>query len=147
MSAFISPPATYFSCHHFLPFPSGQTLASRLTAYFRKKCVVVTDQRVRLMNEILGCIKFIKMYCWEDAFAQNIQSEFLSRQQMKDSAASKCRDRFLYLFFFQTVFKEWKIHAISSPTESKLRATCHFGKLVTKWIVYHRKLALFSSMN
>lgn len=50
-------------------------LASRLTAYFRKKCVTVTDRRVRLMNEILGCIKFIKMYCWEDAFAQNIYSE------------------------------------------------------------------------
>ncbi len=52
----------------FCPLDMG--LASRLTAYFRKKCVVVTDQRVRLMNEILGCIKFIQMYCWEDAFAQ-----------------------------------------------------------------------------
>lgn len=50
-------------------------LASRLTAYFRKRCVVVTDQRVRLMNEILGCIKFIKMYCWELAFSSNVQSE------------------------------------------------------------------------
>uniref|UniRef100_A0A8C9UYT8 ATP-binding cassette sub-family C member 5 n=1 Tax=Scleropages formosus TaxID=113540 RepID=A0A8C9UYT8_SCLFO len=53
----------------FYPF----MLASRLTAYFRKKCVRVTDQRVRLMNEILGFIKFIKMYCWESAFAQSIQ--------------------------------------------------------------------------
>lgn len=52
-----------------------QMLASRMTAYFRKKCVVVTDRRVRLMNEILGCIKFIKMYCWEMVFAQNIQSK------------------------------------------------------------------------
>lgn len=50
-------------------------LASRMTAYFRKKCVGVTDQRVRLMNEILGCIKFIKMYCWETAFSHNIQSK------------------------------------------------------------------------
>lgn len=50
-------------------------LASRLTAYFRKKCVTITDRRVRLMNEILVCIKFIKMYCWEDSFAQNIHSE------------------------------------------------------------------------
>lgn len=57
----------------FIIFYLTMTLASRLTAYFRKKCVAVTDQRVRLMNEILGCIKFIKMYCWEDAFAQNIQ--------------------------------------------------------------------------
>ncbi|CAB1325634.1 unnamed protein product [Coregonus sp. 'balchen'] len=56
----------------FVFFYPAMMLASRLTAYFRKKCVVVTDRRVRLMNEILGCIKFIKMYCWENAFAQNI---------------------------------------------------------------------------
>uniref|UniRef100_A0A8C7IVT7 ATP-binding cassette sub-family C member 5 n=1 Tax=Oncorhynchus kisutch TaxID=8019 RepID=A0A8C7IVT7_ONCKI len=46
----------------FIFFYPAMMLASRLTAYFRKKCVLVTDQRVRLMNEILGCIKFIKMY-------------------------------------------------------------------------------------
>lgn len=57
----------------FIIFYPAMMLASRLTAYFRKKCVRVTDQRVRLMNEILGCIKFIKMYCWEDAFAENVQ--------------------------------------------------------------------------
>ncbi|KAK2848887.1 hypothetical protein Q5P01_008721 [Channa striata] len=56
----------------FIFFYPMMMLASRLTAYFRKKCVAVTDRRVRLMNEILGCIKFIKMYCWEDAFAENI---------------------------------------------------------------------------
>ncbi|TRY81292.1 hypothetical protein DNTS_012126 [Danionella cerebrum] len=57
----------------FVIFYPVMMLASRMTAYFRKKCVVVTDRRVRLMNEILGCIKFIKMYCWETPFANNIQ--------------------------------------------------------------------------
>ncbi|XP_026106150.1 multidrug resistance-associated protein 5 [Carassius auratus] len=57
----------------FVIFYPTMMLASRLTAYFRKRCVAVTDRRVRLMNEILGCIKFIKMYCWETAFASNIQ--------------------------------------------------------------------------
>ncbi|XP_035017168.1 ATP-binding cassette sub-family C member 5 isoform X1 [Hippoglossus stenolepis] len=56
----------------FIFFYPAMMLASKLTAYFRKKCVTVTDRRVRLMNEILCCIKFIKMYCWEDAFAQNV---------------------------------------------------------------------------
>ncbi|XP_054886827.1 ATP-binding cassette sub-family C member 5-like [Poeciliopsis prolifica] len=56
----------------FIVFYPTMMLASRLTAYFRRKCVAVTDRRVRLMNEILGCIKFIKMYCWEDAFSQNV---------------------------------------------------------------------------
>ncbi|XP_022527761.2 ATP-binding cassette sub-family C member 5 [Astyanax mexicanus] len=56
----------------FIIFYPAMMLASRLTAYFRRKCVVITDRRVRLMNEILSCIKFIKMYCWESAFASNI---------------------------------------------------------------------------
>ncbi|KAG7253571.1 hypothetical protein CRUP_007748, partial [Coryphaenoides rupestris] len=59
----------------FIFFYPAMMLASRLTAYFRKRCVTVTDRRVRLMNEILSCIKFIKMYCWEDAFAQNVHSK------------------------------------------------------------------------
>uniref|UniRef100_A0A673BMF8 ATP-binding cassette sub-family C member 5 n=1 Tax=Sphaeramia orbicularis TaxID=375764 RepID=A0A673BMF8_9TELE len=68
---FLGPTALVGSAIFIIFYPT-MMLASRLTAYFRKKCVAVTDQRVRLMNEILGCIKFIKMYCWEDAFAQNI---------------------------------------------------------------------------
>ncbi|XP_024918854.1 multidrug resistance-associated protein 5 isoform X3 [Cynoglossus semilaevis] len=57
----------------FIVFYPAMMLASRMTAYFRRKCVTVTDRRVRLMNEILSCIKFIKMYCWEEAFTRNIQ--------------------------------------------------------------------------
>ncbi|KAM9375837.1 ATP-binding cassette sub-family C member 5 [Pholidichthys leucotaenia] len=68
---FLGPTALVGSAVFIIFYPL-MMLASRLTAYFRRKCVVVTDRRVRLMNEILGCIKFIKMYCWEDAFAQNI---------------------------------------------------------------------------
>uniref|UniRef100_A0A8D3CA61 ATP-binding cassette sub-family C member 5 n=1 Tax=Scophthalmus maximus TaxID=52904 RepID=A0A8D3CA61_SCOMX len=68
---FLGPTALVGSAIFIIFYPL-MMLASKLTAYFRKKCVVVTDRRVRLMNEILGCIKFIKMYCWEDAFAQNI---------------------------------------------------------------------------
>ncbi|KAM6924039.1 ATP-binding cassette sub-family C member 5 [Xenentodon cancila] len=68
---FLGPTALLGSAIFIIFYPT-MMLASKLTAYFRKKCVVVTDRRVRLMNEILSCIKFIKMYCWEDAFAQNI---------------------------------------------------------------------------
>uniref|UniRef100_A0A8C6NHP6 ATP-binding cassette sub-family C member 5 n=1 Tax=Nothobranchius furzeri TaxID=105023 RepID=A0A8C6NHP6_NOTFU len=75
-SYFLGPTALLGSAVFIIFYPI-MMLASRLTAYFRKKCVAVTDRRVRLMNEILSCIKFIKMYCWEDAFAQNIHSEWL----------------------------------------------------------------------
>lgn len=49
---------------------------SRLTAYFRRKCVAATDDRVQKMNEVLTYIKFIKMYAWVKAFSQSVQSEF-----------------------------------------------------------------------
>ncbi|XP_067374775.1 ATP-binding cassette sub-family C member 5 isoform X2 [Channa argus] len=71
-TAYFLGPTALLGSAIFIIFYPLMMLASRLTAYFRKKCVVVTDRRVRLMNEILGCIKFIKMNCWEDAFAQNI---------------------------------------------------------------------------
>ncbi|XP_013859205.1 multidrug resistance-associated protein 5 [Austrofundulus limnaeus] len=71
-TAYFLGPTALLGSAIFIFFYPTMMLASRLTAYFRKKCVAVTDRRVRLMNEILTCIKFIKMYCWEDAFAQNI---------------------------------------------------------------------------
>ncbi|KAA0709241.1 C member 5 Multi-specific organic anion transporter [Triplophysa tibetana] len=70
---FLGPTALVGSAIFVIFYPT-MMLASRLTAYFRKKCVVVTDRRVRLMNEILGSIKFIKMYCWESVFANNLQN-------------------------------------------------------------------------
>ena len=41
-------------------------------ANFRRKCIKVTDTRVRMMNEILTCVKLIKMYAWELSFAKAI---------------------------------------------------------------------------
>ncbi|XP_068448492.1 ATP-binding cassette sub-family C member 5 isoform X1 [Clinocottus analis] len=82
---FLGPTALLGSAVFILFYPT-MMLASRLTAYFRKKCVVVTDRRVRLMNEILGCIKFIKMYCWEDAFAKNIHKVRYEERGILESA-------------------------------------------------------------
>ncbi|XP_060600262.1 ATP-binding cassette sub-family C member 5-like, partial [Ruditapes philippinarum] len=45
---------------------------SKLTTYYRRKCIVITDKRVRMMNELLTCIKLIKMYAWEQSFAKTI---------------------------------------------------------------------------
>ncbi|KAJ6665948.1 hypothetical protein lerEdw1_000851 [Lerista edwardsae] len=54
----------------FIPL---QMLMAKLTAVFRRAAIVVTDKRVRVMNEILTCIKLIKMYAWEKSFAQTIR--------------------------------------------------------------------------
>lgn len=61
----------------FYPFQYG---ISRLTGYFRRKTVTVTDERVRMMNELLNCVKLIKMYAWEKSFASTV-SEIRSRER------------------------------------------------------------------
>ena len=48
---------------------------SRLMGFLRGKTVTLTDQRVRLMTEILRCIKFIKMYAWENCFTKTLLSK------------------------------------------------------------------------
>ncbi|KAL0973582.1 hypothetical protein UPYG_G00206420 [Umbra pygmaea] len=57
----------------FILFYPAMMFSSRLTAYFRRKGVTVTDRRVQKMNEILNYIKFIKMYAWVKAFSQDVR--------------------------------------------------------------------------
>jgi hypothetical protein len=40
----------------------------------RRKVAVLTDERVRIMNEILTGIRVIKMYCWEHMFGDLIKN-------------------------------------------------------------------------
>lgn len=44
----------------------------RLINRFRWKTMLITDSRVRTMNEILNSIKLIKMYAWEDSFEETV---------------------------------------------------------------------------
>uniref|UniRef100_A0A8C6TDA5 Si:ch211-221f10.2 n=1 Tax=Neogobius melanostomus TaxID=47308 RepID=A0A8C6TDA5_9GOBI len=78
-TAYFLGPTALLGSAIFIIFYPAMMLASRLTAYFRRKCVAVTDRRVRLMNEVLSCIKFIKMYCWEDAFVRSEERSILER--------------------------------------------------------------------
>uniref|UniRef100_A0A8C1TC36 ATP-binding cassette sub-family C member 5 n=1 Tax=Cyprinus carpio TaxID=7962 RepID=A0A8C1TC36_CYPCA len=46
--------------------------SSQLIGVFRRRAVSVTDRRVRTMNEVLTCIKLIKMYAWEESFEKTV---------------------------------------------------------------------------
>lgn len=43
------------------------------SAHFRNKSVKVADRRIRLVNELLSCVKLIKMYAWEQPFFETIK--------------------------------------------------------------------------
>ncbi|XP_068140076.1 probable multidrug resistance-associated protein lethal(2)03659 [Drosophila tropicalis] len=61
----------------YLPF---QAYLSKLTSRLRLRTALQTDQRVRMMNEIISGIQVIKMYTWEKPFGKLIEQ--LRRSEM-----------------------------------------------------------------
>ncbi|XP_063046053.1 ATP-binding cassette sub-family C member 12 [Engraulis encrasicolus] len=56
----------------YLVFIPVQFCFAKVINIIRRKVVVVTDSRVRTMNEVMTCIKLIKMYAWEESFGDKI---------------------------------------------------------------------------
>lgn len=56
----------------YLIFVPVQFFLARIINRFRWKAMLLTDSRVRTVNEILSSIKLIKMYAWEDSFEKKI---------------------------------------------------------------------------
>uniref|UniRef100_A0A673A139 ATP-binding cassette sub-family C member 5 n=1 Tax=Sphaeramia orbicularis TaxID=375764 RepID=A0A673A139_9TELE len=56
----------------YLIFIPIQILLAKLINIFKLKAIMLTDSRVRTVNEILSSIKLIKMYAWEESFEKKI---------------------------------------------------------------------------
>ncbi|CAF3828800.1 unnamed protein product [Rotaria sordida] len=50
-----------------------QSIFSRFILHFRNSILQVTDQRVKIMSEIIKSMRIVKMYCWEMAFDKKIR--------------------------------------------------------------------------
>ncbi|XP_066266620.1 ATP-binding cassette sub-family C member 5-like [Branchiostoma lanceolatum] len=70
----------------FLLFLPLQGLFGKIVAVIRRKCVRVTDKRVRMMSEMLTSVKLIKMYAWERPFAKTISGIRAHERKMLETA-------------------------------------------------------------
>lgn len=57
--------------HSVIFYSKGYT--GKLSAVFRKQTAMKTDERVRLMDEIVAGVQVIKMYAWEIPFGKIIR--------------------------------------------------------------------------
>ncbi|XP_074481275.1 ATP-binding cassette sub-family C member 12-like [Sebastes fasciatus] len=64
-----------------------QFVAALLINRFQKKAMEITDSRVRTINEILNCIKLIKMYVWESSFYSRTTDIRTLERSMLEKAA------------------------------------------------------------
>ncbi|CAG9840924.1 unnamed protein product [Diabrotica balteata] len=66
-------PTGLIGCVFLLSFIPFQMYMAKLTSQYRLKTAIRTDERVRLMNEIINGIQVIKMYTWEKPFAKLVE--------------------------------------------------------------------------
>ena len=79
----------------YLPF---QMYMGSLFSKLRAKTAILTDERIRLMNEIIPAMRVIKMYTWEKPFAKMVEIA-RRREVAKIKITSLLRGVNMALFF------------------------------------------------
>ncbi|XP_048402987.1 ATP-binding cassette sub-family C member 12 isoform X2 [Stegostoma tigrinum] len=70
----------------YILFMPVQMLMAQFTTAFRRKAIMQTDTRVRVMNEVLTYVKLIKMYAWEKSFARSIHDVRKTERKILEKA-------------------------------------------------------------
>uniref|UniRef100_A0A3Q0SPS2 ATP-binding cassette, sub-family C (CFTR/MRP), member 4 n=1 Tax=Amphilophus citrinellus TaxID=61819 RepID=A0A3Q0SPS2_AMPCI len=76
----------------------AQSMFGRLFSKFRSKTAVLTDSRIRTMNEVVSGIRIIKMYAWEKPFTALV-SEVRRKEISKIMKSSYLRGLNMSSFF------------------------------------------------
>ena len=65
----------------FLLLIPMQAYTGKIFSKLRWNAAVLTDERVKLMNEVIDGMRVIKMYCWEGPFVKHIQQ--IRREELR----------------------------------------------------------------
>ncbi|EFA03657.2 probable multidrug resistance-associated protein lethal(2)03659 [Tribolium castaneum] len=80
-----------------------QLYLGKRTSFYRYRTAIKTDQRVRLMNEIITGIQVIKMYTWEKPFAKLVEmARKLEIHQIRASSYLKAINVSFIIFLNRT---------------------------------------------
>ncbi|XP_044268134.1 probable multidrug resistance-associated protein lethal(2)03659 [Tribolium madens] len=96
-------PAALAGAGLLLIFVPLQLYLGKRTSVYRYRTAIKTDQRVRLMNEIITGIQVIKMYTWEKPFAKLIElARKLEIHQIRASSYLKAINVSFIIFLNRT---------------------------------------------
>ncbi|EDQ90078.1 uncharacterized protein MONBRDRAFT_82, partial [Monosiga brevicollis MX1] len=65
-------PFAILGCSIYVFMIPLQSIVAKYSGTLRRRGVVLTDQRIRLMSELLNSMKLVKMYAWEKPFTERI---------------------------------------------------------------------------
>jgi ABC-type multidrug transport system fused ATPase/permease subunit len=82
----------------FMQMPIQLFVGSKIGAV-RERAVALTDERVMIMNDILSSIKTVKLYCWEDSFADQV-AQIRAREGVELSSTATIKYLNVAISFF-----------------------------------------------
>ncbi|XP_015233372.1 PREDICTED: multidrug resistance-associated protein 4-like isoform X1 [Cyprinodon variegatus] len=100
-----------------------QTMFGKLFSKFRSKTAILTDSRIRTMNEVVSGMRIIKMYAWEKPFAALV-SEVRRKEISKIMKSSYLRGLNMASFFCASkiiVFVTFTLYVLLGNTISASR--------------------------
>uniref|UniRef100_A0A668S4I0 Multidrug resistance-associated protein 4 n=1 Tax=Oreochromis aureus TaxID=47969 RepID=A0A668S4I0_OREAU len=95
-----------------------QTWFGKLFGIFRSKIAVLTDSRIRIMNEVVSGIRIIKMYAWEKPFSALV-TEVRKKEMSRILKSSYLRGLNMASFFASNkliIFVTFTVYALLGNT-------------------------------